>query len=367
MPLAYFHHKNRNPSNKQIEQLQAWFWKACLSNRFGSSVESHIEEDCKTFDELLKGEKADFPYQIDWETFKSRVIAQDYNLRNAFCKTILSLYSYLDPKSLKDGRDIDTKDAFSGYYKHNLHHFFPRRYLEKVFDPERERRDSVVNIAFAPAIVNVEMSDNAPSEYIAKFEHDNPRLKSILKTHLINDIGVFGILDNDFSTFLEKRAEKIENQFRLLLGLKTKTEQQFEDEPSTPLDLIEFKLRHIIHERLQEEFGPAYWMEAVPVDIRGAVERKLESHIKSHPYDIEKLSSSEAKLAFLDIMDYEKVIATNWILFASVFQSRGELTKHFLALKNYRNSIKHNREMNVVEKKNGEAAVLWFDAILTEK
>jgi hypothetical protein len=27
-------------------------------------------------------------------------------------------------------------------------------------------------------------------------------------------------------------------------------------------------------------------------------------------------------------------------------KSRGELTKHFLALKNYRNSIKHNRDMN---------------------
>jgi hypothetical protein len=90
-----------------------------------SSVDSHIEEDCKAFDQLLKGEKADFPYQIDWETFKTRVIAQDYNLRTAFCKTILSLYSYLDPKSFKDGRDIDTKDAFSGYYKHNLHHFSP--------------------------------------------------------------------------------------------------------------------------------------------------------------------------------------------------------------------------------------------------
>jgi hypothetical protein len=206
VPLAYFHHKNRNPSNKQVEQLQVWFWKACLSNRFGVSANSRIEEDCETFDNLLKGEKADFPYQIDWETFKTRVIAQDYNLRNAFCKTILSLYSYLDPKNFKDGRDIDTKDAFSGYYKHNLHHFFPRRYLEKVFDPDRDRRDSVVNIAFAPAIINVEMSDSAPSEYIAKFEQDNPDLKSILKTHLIDDVGVFGILDNNFSAFLKKAS-----------------------------------------------------------------------------------------------------------------------------------------------------------------
>jgi hypothetical protein len=31
-------------------------------------------------------------------------------------------------------------------------------------------------------------------------------------------------------------------------------------------------------------------------------------------------------------MDYEKVISSNWMLFAPVFQSRGELTKHFLSV-----------------------------------
>jgi hypothetical protein len=367
VPLAYFHYKKRNPSNAQIKQLQAWFWKACLANRFGSSVESRIEEDCEAFDKILDDENVELAYQIDWETFKSRLIAQDYNLRNAFCKTILSLFSYLDPKSLKDGRDIDIKGAFSGYYKSNLHHFFPRRYLEKVFDPDRERRDSVVNVAFASAITNIEMSDKAPSEYIAKFAKDNPDLESILATHLIDDIRVFGIADNNFRIFLEKRAEKIENQFRLLLGLKTKTEQQFEDEPNVPVDLLEVKLRQLLQEKLEEGFGPAFWVEAVPIDIRSTVDRKIESHVKTHPYDLEKLSSSEAKLAYLDIMDYEKVISSNWTFFASVFQSRSELTKHFLALKNYRNSIKHAREMNAVERKNGEAAVLWFEAVLTEK
>jgi hypothetical protein len=136
--------------------------------------------------------------------------------------------------------------------------------------------------------------------------------------------------------------------------------------PNAPVDLLEFKLRDLIRQRLEEGFGPEFWMAAVPVDIRGVVERKIESHNKSHPYDIEKFSSSATKLSFLDIMDYEKVISSNWVLFASVFQSRGELTKHFLALKIYRNSIGHNRDMNAVEKKNGEAAVLWFEGILTE-
>jgi hypothetical protein len=94
------------------------------------------------------------------------------------------------------------------------------------------------------------------------------------------------------------------------------------------------------------------------------VKGKLDAHLKNHPYDVDKFDSSAAKLGFLDVMDYAKIVSTNWTLFADVFNSRGELDRHFLALKNYRNSIKHNRDMNAVEQKNGEAAVLWFGSIL---
>ena len=46
------------------------------------------------------------------------------------------------------------------------------------------------------------------------------------------------------------------------------------------------------------------------------------------------------------------------IIFADL--SRDDLKSHFLALKNYRNSIGHARDMDIVEQKKGEAAVIWF-------
>ena len=180
------------------------------------------------------------------------------------------------------------------------------------------------------------------------------------------DIETFGIRQNDYSLFLEKRAERIENQFRLLLGLKSKTEQQFEEEPSGPIDLMELKLRDLIHGKLEAAYGPQFWSDAVPSDIRVAVEKKIDSHIKSHPYDRDKLSSGVQRLSFLDIMDFSKVILSNWTVFSGVFQSKSELEKHFLGLKNHRNSVKHRRELNAVEKRVGEAAVLWFHGVLSQ-
>ena len=53
-----------------MEQLQAWFWKACLSNRFSSTVESRIEEDCEAFDKILDGESVECIWPLRVEVIK---------------------------------------------------------------------------------------------------------------------------------------------------------------------------------------------------------------------------------------------------------------------------------------------------------
>ena len=41
------------------------------------------------------------------------------------------------------------------------------------------------------------------------------------------------------------------------------------------------------------------------------------------------------------------------------------LKSYFLALKNYRNPLGHARDIDIVEQKQGEAAVVWFRRILS--
>jgi len=367
VPLAYFHYHEHNPSRTQSDQLEKWFWKACLANRYGSSTPANIEEDCHNFDKILKSESVEFSYPIDWDSFKSRLIDQSYNLRNAFCKTILALYSYKTPKSFKDNRDIDLQTSFSGYYKHHLHHIFPRKFLEKQDSMAYQQADSVVNIAFSPAITNLEMSDTAPSEYFNQYIQENGELPEIVLSHFIGDLTEYGIDSDDFDLFLHKRAEAIELGFKDILGIRSKSEQQLEDDPAKPLDMLEVKLRNILIEKLIGEYGESFWEDAIPVDIKIAVKKKLEEHVRTNPYDSEMIDSYITKCSYLDIMDYAKIISTNWQLFEEYFKSRGELERHFLALKNYRNGIKHNRGLNPIEKRIGEAAVLWFNGIFAQQ
>jgi hypothetical protein len=366
VPLAYFHFQNKSPNANQTDQLVKWFWKIGLSNRYGSSTPGRIEEDCKYFDRILEGESVEFNYPIDWDSLKIRLIEQDYNFRNAFCKTVLTLYSFENPKHFKDNGDIDLTKSFSDYSKYNLHHIFPRDYLMKINHPQKDLRDSIVNIAFAPMLINLEISNKPPSEYISELRIINTELDKTLKSHLIDNSSDFGITSNDYDMFLNKRAENIENHFRWLTGIKSKTEQLLDTEPQEPLNQLELGIRSILAKKLIEKYGSNFWRTGViPQDVRDSVQGKIKEFIKLHPYNSGWYSDGTNILELLDIMDYYKIIDANWDIFESLFGSRDQGQKHFLAIKNFRNPLKHIRELDPIDKKNGEAAVLWFEKIIS--
>ncbi len=365
VPLSYFYQKVINPSTRQVEQLFNWFWLANLSNRYSATVEGKIEEDCKLFDEIIKDNKVDLDYLVDWPGMTKKLKNQNYSMRNAFCKTVMSLYSYLQPKNIKDNSDIDLVKNFTNYSVNNFHHIFPRNYLKKVKHPSRSYEDSIVNIMFAPRLLNIEMSDRAPREYLEEFQIENEDFNKSLKTHLIKGIDECGLRENDFNKFLDVRAVTITEKFRELAGLKTKTEILLEEEPNTPVDLVEYNLRALINEALTDEYGENYWDEnIIPSDIKAVVFKKINQEIKKYPLKKKALEKSENKLLFLDLMDYCKIMLSNWTLFCDIFNSKTDLERYLVDLKNYRNPLKHGRGIDIVTQKHGEASILWFERML---
>lgn len=366
VPLAYLFHQQKSLTSEQTKQIETWFWKACLSNRYDSTVESKLEEDCLEFDKILENKQPEFNYLIDWDQLANKLIGQRYNLRNAFVKTVLSLYSYAEPKNLTDGRDVGFDGLFSGYYKHNLHHIFPQAYLRKVYPEHKDYFDSIVNIMLIPAIINQEISDKEPNKYFTTLSEANPELGEILQHHYINDLSESGVLDNDFMKFLSYRADQLVASFRVKTGVGSSFETQFAINPSKPLDILETRIRTFIHENLKKEYETSYWEECIPTDIREMVNKKIKDVIKRHPYGLEEYDRDDVKIQFLDVMDYSKILISNWDVFGELLGSKQEAEKHFIALKHYRNAIKHGRSVNEIDRRTGEAAVLWFESVLNQ-
>ncbi len=366
VPLTYFFYKKHEPTNTEAEALEKWFWRVCLSNRYDATVAPKIEEDCDYFDEILKGTEPKFNYLIDWDTLKERLITQPYNLRNAFVKTVLSLYSFMEPKNLTDGSNISLDGVFSGYYKHNLHHIFPLKYLRENESKNKDLFDSIVNIMFIPAITNINISGTEPRVYMGDFQSNNNNHKQILINHLIPDISESGLLENNFKKFLDYRAGQIFQSFRVRTGMASASEELFDTQPTKPIDLLESRLRMFLHEKLKENSEDSYWEEYIPADIKEVVDKKIQDEARRHPYKLEEFLRDDVRITFLDIMDYLKIINANWNLFESFFGNKNVLEEHFKALKYFRNPVKHSRDLSIVDKKRGEASVLWFEEILKD-
>lgn len=219
VPLSYFYYKNnlKRESNTQKEQLKKWFWLVGVSRRYDSTVEGRIEKDLEEFDKILKEEKAQFNYPVQWDKLRELVFNEKFSLNSAFCKTILSLYAYNHPLGLKDGEPVQFK-SYSLLNRKNLHHVFPKNYIKNSLAHLKEYTHRIANLCFQPADQNREIDDNPPKEYFEDL-NTNKKLNESIKSHFINDLAEFGINDGNFIKFLEKRSETIAKEFIKLANL----------------------------------------------------------------------------------------------------------------------------------------------------
>ena len=381
--LSYLNY-NKTNLTKYDEQIKEWFWKACLSNRYDSAVEGKIEKDCEKFDLMLSNKSVDFNYEIAWQDMVSKIISQKYSLRNAFSITVLALFANQYPRDFDENATIlNLSKTFSNLNKSNMHHIFPKAYFKKLKEKYREEgniekskeidtfienEDSITNIMLIPFGLNKRIDHDQPSKYFKELS-DIKEFEKALSSHLIKDLSSFGILEDNFVKFIEKRAELICKRFEVLTGRIDSISDELDDGPNKPLKKIEQELRKVINEKLSSKYGDKFWEEeqVIPQDIKKTVKDKIGEKLKRHPYEKIKFKKSSEKLEKCDIMDYPKIIFKNKLLFEDIFTSWDQFETHFKNLNYFRRPIAHNNEFNEVEKLNGQAALIWFKKILNVK
>lgn len=211
VPLTYFFIRKKGyaPSPIQYTFLSQYFWWAALSSRFSSSAETKIAQDVLRMDLILE-EKAPSYAGEEVRLTMDDLRWRGFRANDAFCKAILCLYAFQEPKSFKtngmivlDNRWLRTSTA------KNYHHFFPKAFLDGK-GVDEEKANAILNITLVDDYLNKrDIRAKAPSVYMKSFADDNPKLADTMKTHLIDDLRTFGVWDDDYSTFIEKRGEKV--------------------------------------------------------------------------------------------------------------------------------------------------------------
>ncbi|WP_107937329.1 DUF262 domain-containing protein [Ureibacillus chungkukjangi] len=213
VPFSYFfyHHPNK-PVNDMKLYLDDFFWRISLTERYSSGVETKLSQDIKRMDLILQNQLPKYDVQVD--TSKEMIINNGwFSANRSFIKAILCLMAYQEPKSFNDNSIVRiNNDWLKQANSRNYHHFFPRAFLKKKSEDEFYI-NHIVNITIVDDFLNKNIiRAKAPSVYMETFKKQNKDLVKTMKTHMIDDLNGYGVWNDDYEAFFNKRAEKISQE-----------------------------------------------------------------------------------------------------------------------------------------------------------
>lgn len=359
--LAYYFAKHGvSAPSEHKSWLDRWFWRTAFSERYSKAQGSQMAEDVKLVERMLGGQigEVSFPLKVTKDHISSMRMNQS---ASAIRKGIVCLMARRQPKHFVTATEVSlNKDHFSNLKDPNAHHIFPIKFLRRQLKRKLQEVHLLANFCFIPADLNGQIGSKPPSAYFAQFRSESADFDGALDSHMIPHHEGAGIWADDYDLFVKERTELLWAEVLSAVG----EGDIYDSGAPVPLsaallavDALELAVRETVDSTLRQRIGPGYWKQCVPGDVQETTKKKIGER-KS--VAVPRVDDPMSKLQYCDIMDYHKILDHNWEVFETTFGSREDLRSHFLALKEYRNVLKHIRPMDMVVQKRGEAAVIWL-------
>ena len=121
--------------------------------------------------------------------------------------------------------------------------------------------------------------------------------------------------------------------------------------------------------RLREtiRIGLADDPELVPANVADKVEERLQRALKRNAaMDADHYAKLEGQLEYFDLRELQDTLINKllWPRFEARFGTKEVLNTRFGQFAELRNAIRHSRSVDAVVRKDGEAALLWFQQVL---
>jgi hypothetical protein len=293
------------------------------------------------------------------ESFRSLNLKGETNKSSAIYKAIFNLLV------ISEARDWITFDL-PEYSALDDHHIVPASWEVKGINNSIQ---SILNRTPLSEDTNRKIIRNRmPNEYLIDLfnQHGKPETLQMLQTHLISAKAVDILLrpsfaPEDYQEFLEERQRTILSSIQDLL---------IKDRINYPVDLrvldvqiekVELAIRSLIADRLANDSSN------LPQHIRETVNQRIQMELRKHPWRSEEdFGHLSKQLQFFDIGDCRDIILNKayWPKFESIFSTKELFSQRITQLSNLRNSIRHSREVDQVQRMDGEAAITWVSQAL---
>lgn len=353
------------PHEKRLDaqhKVRAWYWASVFTNRYSGAVESTSARDYQDFQLWVEDEAMRPAVLAEFEaSFHQMDLRREVKRGSSRYNGIFNLFV------LQGARDWMTGQA-PQYDDLDDHHIIPVSWAEAKH-LSNVSIDTILNRTALTAETNRHVIRNRlPNEYLPELiaSNDEATVREMLRTHLISD-SAFDILlrkpftPDDFMDFIAERERTIKQAIESLLIRGRLDLQPLLRDLDERIEKVELALRAAIVAALQND--PKQLPGHISLKIAERVQTALRRNPGLNGADYNRL---EGLLEFADLRELEAIIVAknNWLHFEDRFGNKPQLANRFNQLAELRNGIRHSRTVTEIVRKDGEAALIWFEEAL---
>ena len=210
--------------------------------------------------------------------------------------------------------------------------------------------------------------DRYPNEYLPELIEQNGEnaVRSMLESHFISSAALAVLLrdpftSDDYEAFITERQhtllEAIENllikqRIDLLPSLRELDER---------VERVELALREQVSVVLEDD------ADRLPPHVSQKANSRIQAAARKNAnIDVDHYRQLTRRLEYCDLRELQDTVLNKslWPGFENRFANKETLSAKFGQLAELRNGIRHSRSVDEVTRREGEAAILWFEQVL---
>ena len=361
---AIQHHVRGLAANQRLQaqrKIRHWYWASVFLNRYSGSVESTAARDFLDLKAWMDDDASE-PGLIQefGMRFRSLELRREVRRGTSVYNGIFNLLVIQGARDWMSGTVPQHDDL-------DDHHIIPASKAKDLGTGGLIH--SILNRTPLTAETNRRViRDRFPHEYLPELmEHSGENaVRGMLESHFISSAALAVLLrkpftSDDYEAFVVERQrtllEAIEN---LLIKERIDLSPQLR-ELDERVEAIELALRGQVVATLEDD------AERLPPHVLQRADERIQAAAKKNAnIELDQYKQLSRRLEYCDLRELQDTILGKslWRGFEKRFANKETLSVRFGQLAELRNGIRHSRSVDEVTRKDGEAAILWFEQVL---
>ena len=357
-------HVRELPANQRLDaqrKVRHWYWASVFLNRYSGSVESTAARDFLDLKAWIDADASE-PGLIQELAMRFRSLELRREVRRG-----TSVYNGIFNLLVIQG----ARDWMSGnvpqYGDLDDHHIIPASKATELGTGGLIH--SILNRTPLTAETNRRViRDRFPNEYLPELIEQNGEnaVRGVLESHFISSTALAVLLrkpftPDDYEAFIVERQRTLLEAIENLLIKERIDLSPHLRELDVRVEGIELALRDQVVATLEDD--P---VRLPPHVLKNVADRIQAAAKKNANIEIDQYEQLRRRLEYCDLRELQDTILSKslWHDFEKRFANKETLSVKFSQLAEIRNGIRHSRSVDEITRKEGEAAILWFEQVL---